>query len=643
MQRFRVCSARESFSAAGEVGAGLDVIALTASVRLEGTRPTHQWISTCGARFFVFGKVHGRRLQDKRIVAFDSERASDLAILEDLQTVSEIEGRFAIIRLDPDDTCSIWTDAYGRIDVYFKSSDNNSFVASEIDLLELQNNETEFDEIGLAHSLVIYGGRPAKRHTWFRSVRRLGVGDVITVRHALLETSARTFVPAKANASFGDVELNRYTDTLLEAVRARMSATDNVVYLSSGWDSTALLACLVHLDGPQNVRAVIGRMRYSDQSGVINQFEIDRAQAIAEYFKIDLEVVELDYRADGDEVLDEARPFLRNHHFANMAAMNHWRLAREVAKSAGPQTQIFSGEMSDGAHNLGFSQFVSIWHPASNGFREYGDKMRSYLFGPTFLELAQSRQQDSCPAWGFVRHLNSTTRFDVACEDSQGLIEQILGSFFLTSKRLPFASRRNHLLLTPSGQDRHYSESLVTYISEVARVTDASSIYATYLHLYNSFHWQGGTVQTLEYTASAFGLSLMNPFHDQSVIELLSQAPEDWGRGLELRPTKYPLKWMLTHRIDYPLHLQVGPHAYTYDVQPGFSLIGELLYRSGLTPRFKHSLMSELFLQGIDSEVFNVSYMMQLAQAFNDDAVLTGGELNDLASIAMHALILSND
>lgn len=643
MQRFRVCSAPESFSAVGKVGAGLDVIALTASVRLEGTRPTHQWVSTCGARFFVFGEVHGRRLHDKRIVAFDGERASDLAILEDSQNVNEVEGRFAIIRLDSDDTCRIWTDAHGRIDVYFKTSDKNILAASEIGLLELQSNDTEFDEIGVAHSLVIYGGRPAKRHTWFRSVQRLGVGEVMTVRHAQLGTSARTFVPEKADASFGDVELNRYADTLLEAVRARMSATDNVIYLSSGWDSTALLACLVHLDGPKNVRAVIGRMRYSDQSGVINQFEIDRARAVAKHFKINLEVVELDYRGGVDKILDEARPFLRNHHFANMTAMNHWRLAREVAKTAGPQTRIFSGEMSDGAHNFGFSQFVSVWHPVSMGFREYGDKMRSYLFGPTFLRLAQSRQLDSCPVWGFIQGLNSATRFDAAREDSQGLIEQTLGSFFLTSKRLPFASRRNHQLLTQGGQDRHHSESLLTYISEVARVTDVSSIYATYLHLYNSFHWQGGTVQTLEYTAGAFGLSLMNPFHDQSVIELLSQAPEDWGRGLELRPTKYPLKWMLTHRVDYPLHLQVGPHAYIYDVEPGFSLIGELLYRSGLTPHFKQSLMSESFLPRINPEVFDVSYMMQLAQAFNNDAVLTGEELNDLASIAVHALVLSDD
>ena len=46
---------------------------------------------------------------------------------------------------------------------------------------------------------------------------------------------------------------------------------------------------------------------------------------------------------------------------------------------------IFAGEISDGAHNFGFSQYATMFHPTYE-FREYADKMASYLFGPTFLK-----------------------------------------------------------------------------------------------------------------------------------------------------------------------------------------------------------------------------------------------------------------
>ncbi len=63
--------------------------------------------------------------------------------------------------------------------------------------------------------------------------------------------------------------------------------------------------------------------------------------------------------------------------------------------------------------------------------------------------------------------------------------------------------------------------------------------------------------------------------------------PESWGRGLDLKPTKYPLKWMLEHCIDYPLHLQVGPHLYLYDVDPTFSHSAKFMYGSAFTPYIK--------------------------------------------------------
>lgn len=71
-----------------------------------------------------------------------------------------------------------------------------------------------------------------------------------------------------------------------------------------------------------------------------------------------------------------------------------------------------------------------------------------------------------------------------------------------------------------------------------------------YLQLYNSFDWQGLTVSTVALTVQEFGLHLLLPFWDARLQDFLSGMPESWGRGLDPNPTKYPLKWMLQHRID---------------------------------------------------------------------------------------------
>ena len=55
-----------------------------------------------------------------------------------------------------------------------------------------------------------------------------------------------------------------------------------------------------------------------------------------------------------------------------------------------------------------------------------------------------------------------------------------------------------------------------------------NNIYSYYLHLYHSFHWQGGT-GSLEYICESFGLRRRLPFLDKSLIDFLSEMPESWG------------------------------------------------------------------------------------------------------------------
>jgi asparagine synthetase B (glutamine-hydrolysing) len=604
---------------------------------VEGEGLFFQWRNDVGDHFFLLGDVIGVRGADGMLSSPPMVRL-DPKPLEDPNFISKVEGRFLLVKIETSGACEVWADQFGKIDVYWQSVEGYIVLGTSLDLLPLSRTGSPPDNVGVAHALTVYGARPAKKHTLYQGVHRLGVNQGIRLSKGSYNLLSRPFKAAHAEP-YGDRDLHRYSDLFLEAIRARASSDGNVVYLSSGWDSTSILACLVHLFGTRKVRAVIGRMQYSSRSGVCNQFEIDRARAMADYFGVRLDIVELDYRSQAEELLDRVKSLFQAQQFASFTGFNHWLLAEGTAKTAEGKEMIFTGEVSDGAHNLGFSQFVSIFHPSSMAFREYSDKMASYLFGPTFLEQLIQGSHELDPIWQIFRQRNAGTILDPAAKGKHAIIRQLLASFFLRSGRFPLYSSDNTPLLTKQGREQFAEESEHVYLEEVCDQVTTDNLYAWYLHLYNSFHWQGATVATLDHTAGAHGLRCVSPFHDSALIDFLSAMPEDWGRGLDFNPTKYPLKWMLRNRIDYPNHLQVGPHSYIYDVRPDFSLVGELLHASSFTSVFHKTLRTGRFIDWLDANFFDRSYVDTLRVRYLQGEELRGQEMRDLCVLALHSAI----
>jgi hypothetical protein len=598
----------------------------------------HEWQGPDGCHYILLGDVVGIRRADGSLSDATMLKL-ETACFENPDRIPEVEGRFIIVKSSPDGCCEIWADRFGRVDIYWQSVDGGIVLATGIDMLPVAESGAGLSQVGMAHALVVYGNRPAKQHTLYDGVHRLGVDQGIRLNGGEIELLSRKFTPLRTG-SYGPRQNDEYADIFLEALRARASKEGNIVYLSSGWDSTSILAGLVHLLGNRKVRAVIGRMRYADRSGVINQFEIDRAAAVADYFGVPLDICELDYRNDGRAILESALPILRAQQFANIAGLNHWLLARHAAKTSKGGETVFAGEMSDGAHNLGFSQFVTIFHPASQDFREYSDKMASYLFGPTFLRQVLDGKHEQDPIWQLFKQRASTTVLDEIAANPAHRTKQLLASFFLRGGRTPsFTSLSNSRLLTDAGREAYAVEMEATYLERAGREATPETLYSWYLHLYNSFHWQGATVATLEQTAAAHGLRCVLPFHDGRLIEFLSAMPESWGRGLDLNPTKYPLKWMLQNRIDYPKHLQVGPHSYLYDVDPSFSHTGELLFGSSLAAVFKKALGSNVLQGKLDSRMFDRDYIERIVNRYLSNEEFSGVEMNDLGVLAFQSAV----
>ncbi len=604
---------------------------------IQGAGVHHSWQSQDGCSYILLGEVVGLRradgsLSDASLLKLETDK------IETSQGLLNIEGRFLLVKLLRDGSCELWTDRFGRIDVYWQSVNGGVMVATGLDLLPVSKTGAAPSPVGVAHSLTVYGNRPAKKHTLYAGVSRLGVDEGIRITDGKVEVLSRKFSPV-ITGNYGERQHDEYSDIFLEAVRARASSDGNVVSLSSGWDSTAILASLVHLFGNRKVRAVIGRMRYANRSGVINQFEIDRAQAFAEYYGVKLDICDLSYCDNGPALLEKARPLFQSQQFSNLSGLNHWVLAEYIAKTANGNEVIFNGEMSDGAHNLGFSQFVTIFHPASQDFREYSDKMASYLFGPTFMRQFTENRHDQDPVWQLFKQRAGNTKFDLLSENPALRAKQFLSSFFLRGGRLPLYSLDNSKMLSDSGKLAYSNEMEATYLEKAASTLTPETLYSWYLHLYNTFHWQGSTVITRVHAASAHGLGSAMPFDDSRLLEFLSAMPESWGRGLDLNPTKYPLKQMLKNKIDYPKHLQVGPHSYLYDVDPSFSHMGEILFGSSFVPVFKDALASKKFQQWLDPNTFNHEYIEQIVGQYLNNKEFRGSEMNDLGVIAMHATV----
>jgi len=593
-----------------------------------------------GNQLFYVGNLIGIRGSNDTMSDCSQEKLRELFLSGKTQnSLKKLEGRFLLMLCNPSTaTVEVFADRYGQFDCYCYSQADKVVFASDLSLFPESPSKDGYDQVGLAHTLTVYGYRPAKKHTVYKNVYRLGVGEIALIGPGKVEIKQSKFKPIKVG-NYEEADLERYADLFLDALKIRGSNNGNVIYLSSGWDSTSILGGLVHVYGADKVRTVIGRMCYSERAGIINPFEIDRAQKVADYYGVPLEVVEFDYTKEIPHVFSHLKETMKSNFISSGNIFTYGILADHVAKNYNNCESVFTGEISDGVHNLGFSQYVTIFHPVLE-FREYSDKMASYLYGPTFMDSFVKGSYTADVIYNLLRSRAGDVVFDEQVQGSDAdKRKQLLASFFLRNQRLPLTSLKNVKLLTEKGRRQYALEMESTYLQEAAEAITPETAYSWYLHLYSSFHWQGATVASLPLTAQVYGFDMQLPFYDSRLQEFLAAMPESWGRGLDLNPTKHPLKWMLKNRIDYPMHLQVGPHSYLYDVDHTFSHAVEICNHSALTSVFRELLFDHTYREILSSEVFNLDYVDSIVDCYVSGKEITGTELNVLFPFCFFALI----
>lgn len=593
-------------------------------------------------KFVFWGRIFAVIQPDGTYLSIDMTNGGDIVISKIFSEVSieevikKIEGDFIGCLIRGNQDVTIFSDRFNRKDVFYSLTENGFIAGSDLSCMAT-GSEKIYDQAALANIVSIFATYAPKKHTIYKDIRRLGVGERLVASNNQVAIETLPFTPLKIE-NYDDnkkEKMEEYANILEDAVKIRSSSSTNWVYLSSGWDSTTLLALLVKNYDSSNVKAVIGKMEYAKRSGNINEFEIERAKKVADYYSVDLEIVPFDYTGQKSvDDLEKLKPFLKENHIYLGSGYNFYLLSDYIRKNSSPNDAVFCGEISDGAHNFGFSQFATILEHPVLDFREYSDKMASYLFGPTFFKSILKRTYSEDAVYKLLR----SRLTDHIFEDDRELNEyekkiKFVASFFLRNRRIPFYGLSNFRNLTEEGMKMYELEMFNTYFKECTENITPETIYSWILHLYNSFHWQGSTVKAVHETALYNNINLSLPYWDVRLQKFLSKMPENWGRGLELRPTKYPLKWMLENKIDYPLHLQVGPHSYLYDVNPNFSHSAEILYGSAFVPLLKDSVRDYPFEKIMNREYFNVDYYKKLTDDYIAGVEVSGQELTDLFAL----------
>ncbi len=599
-----------------------------------------------GRTVLFWGKIYGICQKDNSvnkidIVDSENEPIRNLMNSSDLEDIiNVIEGQFVGVLIDSNDNAIIFSDIYNRKDIFYSFYDEALIASFNLKSVVQNRSSIEYSQTSLVSMFNLYGNCTPKKHTIYENVYRLGVGELIEYVNRTPKIKQLPFKPQETE-NYGHEKLKEYSDLMHSAVEVRGSDECNWVYLSSGWDSSSILSLLVKIFGPKKVRAVTGSSKYSVQTGVNNKIEIERAKKIAKYFSVPLDVVEIDSTIP--EYVDfwqKIRGPLKENHIYSLLNYNYLRLAEYVSNNSKLNHSVFNGEISDGAHNLGFSQFATILEHPDLNFREYSDKMASYLFSPSFFSRAMKGESGN----DFVYNILRSRFTDAIYADTLTMSEEqrktmFVESFFLRSQRIPFITLSSSNVFTTEGIEDYEAVMREQYFKPFTKQATPETLYSWLLHLYNSFHWQGGTVKGLMHASEYYNTDSGMPFWDSRIQAFLSTMPESWGRGLDLNNTKYPLKWMLKNEVDYPTFLQTGPHSYLYDVDPTWNGAAEILYGPVAKPYFEKAIEKYQFEEILKESHFNLEYLKRITDEYVNGVELNGQDLNNLVDLISLSLV----
>ncbi len=525
-----------------------------------------------------------------------------------------VEGTFVGLWVDvAHATAGVFCDVQNRRWLYCTETSEGFFASTRLsDTVARTSAGGRLNQFGL-YSYLLLGYTPVA-DTFYSGVFRPAIDEHIGFSAAgvsrKIEKRERLIEP------FEKSMIDRYDTLLTDAVQSRASNTHNFVLNSGGWDSTTLIYQLLKGRNAKSVSSVVCDFILPDGNS-FNKYEVDKATRIANFYGISVDRAVLDF---GDKALVEfwqsQLESQRNNHI--YFGTYHYKMAKVLALRGMDGAAAFNGEAADSIHNFGFSQFVSVNYDTYS-LRHYADKMKSYLYGPTFLGRIEDGSYASDKVYQFFQYYYGQDKFEAAKNwDAKQQRESYLQAFVLSYPRVPFANWQNTAYTTQSLRSGFASHLSSTYFSDAVSNLSPRTLYYYLLQQYRQFHLQGWPIHVNPVAFAASGISSRIPFMDSRLIEYMYSMPENWGRGLELRTTKYPLRYLANERWHMPIHIleEDGPHSYISESDSRWNYSGgkwskncEIMFKSVLKGFFQSVFSRTPIESYFDPAFFDLKYL----------------------------------
>ena len=591
-----------------------------------------------GKRVYIYGDVfYIREGQKARILGADPQNAlKGLFSQKNLKDiVSVLEGQYIGFVVDPKKSIvQIFSDIFSREDSFYTQTDSLFCLSTNLDFI-FTHTTPVYDQLMLAQLFSVYAWYTPKGTSIYKNVLELKVGEILSLSSKGLSSQTIEFKPAEIK-EYDDGHLEIYYRTLRDSVEARSRNVKGKIWVcsSSGWDSSMILGLLVDMYGSKRVGMCTGSMLYSQRTGKINEFEINKVKKIGKFYGLKPLITDWNLKdKNAIPYWKSTAPKLKAKHMYSLTGFNFAKISDGIRRAAAGNQVVFNGETSDSFHNFGFSQFCTFFHTQKT-FTEYADKMNCYLYGPSFYKkVVQGTHHKDKVYQIFLKMLDGVS-FDQQWPGAQERLESYLLPIFYGSPRVPFAKTITNPLLEGDTDKKLARFPFRELWPQIARSFNEKTMYAWIIHLYHSMHSQGSTVNLIKHTMQFNDHRWRSPFHDQRLVDFLSQAPESWGRGLNFNHAKYPLKWVAQNKIKFPYELlQEGPHAYLYDIIEGFSIASEVTYRSAMTGYFKEVLSQRAYKNILAPSHFNFAYLDRLVNDYLNGKEAKGRDFTNLYSL----------
>ena len=517
------------------------------------------------------------------------------------------------------DTVLIFGDAFNRSNIFYPESKDLSIVSTNIRDVLTHMGIISYEPMVLCCMLIL-GYSPAK-HTPYQGLRRLAVGERLLAQNGHIKANKSPVNPSRW-IEMEETHHSHYAEIFENAIISGSSPNENWVEVSGGWDSTIILGTLRKYFDASKVRAIVQAINFKDGQ-CYNPYEVDKSIEIGKYYDIPVDIVVTDL---GSPALPD---IWANASKAQLPDLGYdwlpaYHIMADFIKQNGKQgASVYVGSYSDAIHNFGFSQF-SAFPYLNYDFRAYSDKIKSYLYSPSFLKKIIDGTFEDDFAYKLFRWHHSAEQFsDVSqLSRSQRIFEYLL-PFVIANSRIPFASIATDPIFLPDTQMCLKDWLYEHYFKEVVELIEPGTVYFWLLRLYQYFHLQGTERIAVKTSLQGAGQRPCWPFYDLRMVRFMEKMPENWGRGLEWLPTKYPLKHYGCNNIKIPYEIvESSAHSYIDELEEGHSIDwrSEVINNSTLTLTSWASVRAMDNLdQFFDKDWFDIPKMKETIQTGRDE------------------------